>query len=292
MSALSLIIPKVNAQDIDPAATVTFKFQTINFSGDVFTQLLGINKDNVIAGYHGSGATGHPNKGFVLTLPNHFALENFPGSVQTQVIGINDAGSTDGFYVDTKGINHGFLNIGSTFETRDYPGTTFNQLLGLNNENQASGFYADAKGIDHGFIFYQNGGAYLVLQDGHAPGGMQVTGTNNVGASCGFYVDGAGVNHAFLLAHGALATLNFPNSTSTQAFGINDSGEIVGTYTDKGGLIHGFIYKGGTFQEVDDPSGVGMTLINGVNNAGWIVGFYGNCATGGPDCHGFVGTPE
>ena len=78
-----------------------FTFQTIIFPGDTFTQLLGINDFEVIAGYHGSGAAGHPNKGFVFTFPNTFTPENFPNSAQTQVIGINNRGFTDGFYIDT-----------------------------------------------------------------------------------------------------------------------------------------------------------------------------------------------
>ena len=72
-----------------------FEFQTINFPGDTFTQLLGINEVDTITGYHGANI----NKGFVLTLPNNFTDENFPGSAQTQVIGFNETGDTDGFYV-------------------------------------------------------------------------------------------------------------------------------------------------------------------------------------------------
>ncbi|MBV9304231.1 MAG: hypothetical protein JOY62_13140 [Acidobacteriaceae bacterium] len=290
MSVLSL---SALAQD---TSDVTFKFETVNYPGDNFTQLLGINKDNAIAGYHGSGADAkHPNKGFVLTLPNHFAPENFPGSVQTQVIGINDSGDTDGFYIDKGGINHGFLEVGSKFITRDFPDTTFNQLLGINNLLQVAGFYNDSKNISHAVVWDLYGGVYQVLEDGHAPGGMTETGINNSGWTSGFYVDAGGLNHGFLLANGKLTTLDAPDSTSTQAFGLNDKGEVVGTYTDKGGLIHGFIYKSGKFQPVDDPKGVGATIINGVNNAGWIVGFYGPCVNVSPTstpCNGFVGTPE
>src|SRR6202162_2856662 len=144
-SALRFGLAVIVCLSMPVLADTIYSFQTVNFPGDTFTQLLGINNSGTIAGYHGSGAAGHPNKGFVLTLPNHFTSENFPGSVQTQVIGINDSGNTDGFYIDSKGTNHGFLTQGATFETRDYPGTTFNQLLGLNNLLQFSGFYADSK---------------------------------------------------------------------------------------------------------------------------------------------------
>ena len=104
-------------------ADTVYSFQTAFVPGDTFTQLLGINKFGTIAGYHGSGATGHPNKGFLLTLPNKFMAYNFPGSAQTQVIGIN------------KGVDAaGSIPSASTSTTRE----SLNDILG-----SASGFTAD-----------------------------------------------------------------------------------------------------------------------------------------------------
>src|SRR5271166_5508238 len=116
-----------------------YVFEDISFPGDTFTQLLGINDADVIAGYHGQAI----NQGFTLTLgaPNIFTSENFPGSVQTQVTGINNIGNTSGFYIDEFGTNHGFLNIGGNFPPVDFNGTTFDQVLGLNNSGQAAGYY-------------------------------------------------------------------------------------------------------------------------------------------------------
>src|SRR5258708_3738542 len=68
-----------------------FHFRTVSFPGDTFTQLLGINDSDTIAGYHGATV----NKGFVFTFPNDFDSENFPNSAQTQVIGINNRGYTE-----------------------------------------------------------------------------------------------------------------------------------------------------------------------------------------------------
>src|SRR5229473_5284985 len=231
-----------------------FSFQTVIFPGDTFTQLLGINDFEMIAGYHGATV----NQGFVFTFPNNFTSENFPGSAQTQVIGINNQGYTDGFYIDNAGTTHGFVDIGGTFTTVDFPGTTFNQLLGLNEYNQAAGYYADAANIDHPYIFDKNGEVFLVITIPGATGGAQATGINDRGSISGFYIDSAGVNHGFLLADGELTTLDFPLSTFTQALGLNDHGDVVGAYMDAAGLTHGFIFDGkGQFQSVDDPNGVG-----------------------------------
>jgi hypothetical protein len=94
-----------------------FTFRTVIFPGDTFTQLLGINDFEVIAGYHGANV----NKGLVFTFRNGFTPENFLGSAQTQVIGINNRGFTDGFFIDMAGTTHGFLDINGTFTTGALP---------------------------------------------------------------------------------------------------------------------------------------------------------------------------
>jgi len=260
-----------------------FHFRTVSFSGDTFTQLLGINDSDTIAGYHGATV----NKGFVFTFPNDFDSENFPNSAQTQVIGISNRGYTDGFYIDAAGINHGFLDIKGNFTTVDFPGTTLNQLLGLNNLEQAAGYYADAAGIDHPYIFDSKGGVFSVITIPPAVGGAQATGISDKGAISGFYIDSAGKNHGFLISKGEFRTLDFPGATLTQAFGLNNHDEVVGQYVDASGLTHGFIFDDGEFTSVDDPNGIGTTTINGVNDRGQIVGFYVD-ASGNTD--GFVGS--
>src|SRR5579885_3695116 len=56
-----------NAAEAAPdKAKITF--QTLDNAADpTFNQLLGINNTGVIAGYFGSGAAGHPNKGYLLS---------------------------------------------------------------------------------------------------------------------------------------------------------------------------------------------------------------------------------
>lgn len=246
-----------------------FKFQTIIFPGDTFTQTLGINDFDKIAGYHGANI----NKGFVFEFPTDFDLENFPNSAQTQVIGINNRSYTDGFYIDTAGTTHGFLDIKGNFTTVDFPGTTFNQLLGLNDHDQAAGYFADAAGIDHPYVFDNNGGVFLAITIPAAVGGAQATGINNDGSISGFYIDAAGVNHGFLIFKGQFTTLDFPGSTFTQALGLNNKGEVVGDYM-VGKATHGFIFDDGRFTSVDDPDGGGTTTVNGINDRVELVGFF------------------
>ncbi len=155
--ALPIFAQQTNTPDTDK---VRFKFQDITNANDpTFNQELGINNAGVIAGYFGSGAAGHPNKGYTVVRPYNtqldFTNENFPGSVQTQVIGINNRdelgfdrvfrGTTVGFWSNMNNANmvnnnFGFVNIGgqdgrfinvNNPNTGTINGVATNQLLGV-----------------------------------------------------------------------------------------------------------------------------------------------------------------
>ena len=269
-----------------PAAAQTYTFTDVKFPGDTFTQFLSINDMNIVAGYHGAATTAaNPNKGFTYNFATKkFTNENFPGSVQTQVTGINDPpAKTVGFYIDTAGRTHGFQEFAGVFTREDQPGTPFNQLLGQNNVGQAAGYYsttASGSGPDHGYILDEFGNVY---QDFVIPGtvSVQATSINGLGNVCGFFVDSKQVTHGWLLVQGMYTVLNFPRATSTSAFGLNMKNQVVGAYTDAAGNSHGFIYNTllKTWKSVDDPNGIGTTVVNGINEKGVLVGFWGTSPT-------------
>ena len=285
------------------AATATaYTFTTLDNQADpTFNQLLGINSHHVIAGYFGSGADpAHPNKGYQLNPPygqGNYVSENFPGSAQTQVIGIDNKGNTAGFWVAGNGTNHGFVEWNGVFASYNDPKTphakgSVNQLLGINNNGVAVGFYNDAAGNSHAYEVNQATGVFSAIK---IPGEVttQATGISNTGDIVGFGTDAAGVTTSWLLHAGHLTAYQFPGGTSTQAFGVNDHDEIVGSYVDGAGVMHGFTLKSplgpvSHWQSIDDPNGVGSTLVNGLNDNGDLVGFYTDSA-GNTD--GMLATP-
>ena len=106
-----------------------------------------------------------------------------------------------GFYVDAKGVNHGFEVVNyddpskAKLITIDVPGSTFTQVLGINNYGQLSGVYQDAQGNSHGFV--DTNGHFQTID---APGGVGTTtinGINDKGQVVGFFVDGAGNTEGF-----------------------------------------------------------------------------------------------
>jgi len=274
-----------------------YTFKLANFAGDTFTQLLGINNAGTIAGYHGAGTTPqNPNKGFTLTLPNNFINENFPNSVQTQVVAINNQGNTGGFYVDTAGTTHGFLNTNGVFSVIDAPNTAFNQVLGLNDRGVAAGYSStDPGGAINQKAFIQNHGTFTYLTGLFAKGtgNSQATAINNQNMVAGFYVDAQNVTHGFEVNLGnprkaKLITIDFPGATSTQVLGINNRGQLSGVYTDAANQSHGFTDTNSRFQSIDAPLGIGTTTVNGINDNGQVVGFF---VDGTGNTQGFAAAP-
>jgi hypothetical protein len=282
-------------------ASTGYQFQTLNNKADLtFNQLLGINNDGVIAGYFGSGAQGHPNKGYELWTPSTYRNENFPHSVQTQVTGLNDEGVTVGFWstMNTSSMsnnNFGFYSVDGhyynvNFPTGDNASPQVDQLLGVNDHYIAVGFYTNGQGSNRGYEYNIHSHQFTrVLPPGftsstslHSPS-LTAAAINNHGDVAGFYNKTSSKVDAFLrLANGQFITLAVHGATMTQAFGVNDSDEVVGTYTVGSGnnaATHGFVWTPGHgFTTVDDPHGIGTTTINGVNDHGDLVGFYTDSA--------------
>lgn len=285
------------------SATARYSFQTLdNLKDPTFNQLLGINNDGLIAGYFGSGASGHPNKGYLLHRPydsGSYLAENFPHSAQTQVTGLNDLHVTVGFWADRAGNNFGFYAVHRHhFRIADFRSSRegkphVDQLLGVNNRDVAVGFYNDAEGNAHGY-------RYKIRKDRYEPvqiaGATSVTAAaiNNLDDIAGFETDANGNVVGFLRkSDGTVIPLSYPGATQTQAFGVNDHDEVVGAYTDGTGsdaTTHGFVWRQGSgFQTVDDPNGIGTTTLNGLNDRGRLVGFYVDAA-GNTD--GMLATPR
>ena len=290
------------------SSQVSYRFVTLDNQQDVtFNQLLGISNAGTIAGYFGSGAAGHPNKGYLLFPPygqGNYVSENFPGSAQTQLTGLNDNGTKVGFFSTMNNAsqmndNFGFWQRNGKYHVADFPtndaaSPPVDQLLGVNDGDIAVGFWTDAAGNNHGYEYDINNGRYAAVTDPSAPSAsLTAAAINNDGAIAGFYVNQDGVTDGFIKTGHRFTDLAVPGAASTMALGVNDHDEVVGSYTVGSGsnaVMHGFTWTpGGGFTTVDDPHGMGTTTINGVNDAGDLVGFYVDSA-GNTD--GLLATPH
>ena len=288
----------------------SYTFQTLNNNADpTFNQLLGINNTGTIAGYFGSGAAGHPNKGYTLVPPygqGNYTNENFPGSVQTQVTGLNNMGTTVGFWSNSNNgapndANFGWVKAGGQFTNVNNPNTpagalTFNQLLAVNDKNVAVGFYTDANGATHGYSYTIGTRTFSAdINDPNAMNATTTAGINNAGVIVGFYTDANQITHGFIDNGGKFMNLDAPGAggtgTATSFLGINNNGLVDGVETLANGTItHGITYNinNGMFNVVDDPFGIGTTTLNGLNDRGQLTGFY---TDGNGNTNGFLATP-
>jgi hypothetical protein len=287
-------------------AEAGYRFSTLDDTSDTaFSQLLGINNNGHIAGYFGSGAAGHPSRGFVLRPPygpSRYQNVEVPGSAQTQLTGLNDMGVQVGSWSGPRaagaGGRVGFYLRGGHFTSVGFPAgdnasPPVNQLLGVNDRDVAVGFYADARGRDHGYL-YDIATARFSRVIVPGAGSVIAAAVNDFDAVAGYFTGPGHPTEGFFLRHtGQLFVLRVPGAAMTQALGVNDNGEVVGAYqigTGRRAVTHGFTWtRQHGFATVDDPGGPGATTINGVNNAGDLVGFYVNRAG---DTEGLVATPD
>jgi hypothetical protein len=296
-----------NSAQLSSNLAGSYQVVTRNDSRDLtFNQLLGINNQGVIAGYFGSGAAGHPNKGYALVPPfaqRDFRNENFPGAAQTQVTGLNDHGVTVGFWstqntASMANNNFGFYWQNGRFHNVNFPvndnaSPPVNQLLGVSNNGIAVGFYTNKGGLNRGYEYNIRTHRFTRVEiPGRGIGpSLTAAAINDHGDVTGFYDKTTTQVDAFLKLHsGKFITLAFPGATMTQAFGVNDTDQVVGDYTTGTGnaaVTHGFTWHAGKFASVDIKGG-SSTTVNGINDVGDLVGFYTD-AKGNTD--GFLALP-
>lgn len=206
--------------------------------GALFTQPLAINDTGAIVGVFG-GASGP--EGFVLNALGYSPITGPAGSVSDEVTGIDNAGDVAGWYVNGSQITQGFIANGSTgqFTTINAPGATATEITGINSAGGVVAGIADV----------------LVGPPGSVP------------VETGFLYDYGATSPAWV-------QFNLPFTTAIDSVSVNDSGEIACTYTDLSGLSHGCLSNGVTFSTVDDPNGIGTTVLSGINDGGQFVGSY------------------
>jgi probable HAF family extracellular repeat protein len=251
--------------------------------------------------------------GLLLSVPGltqaqhyNFITSDVPNATATAVNG-NSPNAIAGEYDDAQGA-HGFvLNNNGAFTKIDappalapgvVPGVVGSFLNGINASGRLVGTYVVFDGntktaTPHAF-FYNNGN-FLTLDpfNVRSQGGS----INAQGQVVGTYRDVNQKRHGFIWRNGAFTTFNVPNDDSvlgTVAFGINDTGAVVGDYVVNGDVDtdgnanhrHGFLRSSsGVFTTFDVPvPGADITIGEGINNAGAIVGVY----VDNSGLHGFV----
>jgi hypothetical protein len=108
----------------------------------------------------------------------------------TVAAAINNSDEIAGFFTDSGGVIHGFIDNGGHFTTVDPAGATETQLLGLNDNGIADGF-AVIGGFQHGILFDTMTDKFTIL-DPKESTATTLNGINNAGEVVGFFLDAGG----------------------------------------------------------------------------------------------------
>jgi hypothetical protein len=160
-------------------------------------QLVGVNDHNVAIGFY-NDASGNSH-GYTYTIKTGTFSANIddPSGTSTVTAAINNAGNIAGFFTDSGGTIHGFVDKHGAFTTIDAPHASETELLGLDDHGIAVGFDI-VNGVTHGLVYNTRTGAFTTLDDPNASGSTILNGLNDKGEIVGFYTDAAGNTHGLL----------------------------------------------------------------------------------------------
>jgi hypothetical protein len=219
---------------------------------------------------------------FAQQAPNSVSIRvittfDYPGTViSTQPQKINDGGDIVAIYVDSLGVQRGFVrfNNGKFSAPIVEPNDTGNltQGRGINNSRTVCGDYIGSDSFDHGFFL--SGSTFTEY---NFPGAIAtvVLGINNVADFVGGFSEGNGIFQAFVSLGGTITPFSVPGASSAFAYQLNRSNQVVGYYTDSSGVPHGYFRDtNGALHFPIDPSGSTGTFLFGINDSNWVVGRY------------------
>ena len=204
-----------------------------------------------------------------------FSKANVPGAMQTTPSGINNAGTSVGNYIDSAGLNHGYILSGKKLITLDDPnaksGTTGGNGIQYNG-TAVTGSYTNSAGVSVGFLY--KAGKYTDIPGPVGNVYAAANGINDKSEIVGNSTDSSGITHGFLLKGGKYTTLDVPGGLGTVATGINDKGVIVLFYgVNSSGTVGGAMTSnnGKTYQKINVPkTGPSGSEALGINNEGDI----------------------
>ncbi len=211
----------------------------------------------------------------LLTAPSLFGQQfvavNFPGATYTSVNGMdrNNSQTLVGNYIDTNGVDHGYIYTGGSYTTLDYPGNNITFPQDVNDLGQVVGQYYDANQVSHGFLY--SSGTFTTVD---FPGALSTfaNAINNAGSIVGGYTDATGMGHGFMLSDGNFSTNDVPGATYTELDGINNQADLAGTFSDSQGT-HGFLLNSSGMTTIDAPNSTD-TFAQDLNDLDEVVGGY------------------
>ena len=219
----------------------------------------------------------------------------------TKAWGINDSGTVVGYYFGATQVL-GFVESGGNFTTLNYLTGGQTWALGINYLGDIVGAFGVQTPPEHGFVTTNGTMTQIDVPDADFTQAYGIAADGSVVGCTGKNRQ----NLAFARSpDGRYRTFAVANATTTCARGINNKAHtIVGYYIDQSSVYHGFMYdylasKGDPSGEATivqvttiDYPGSSVTVLEGINESGQIVGFAQDLQQGASPAFGFIGTPS
>jgi probable HAF family extracellular repeat protein len=111
-----------------------------------------------------------------------FTLPGVQGVTSTNPRQINNKHVVAGGYIDSTGIQHGFVLDGTNLTSFDAPGSVgVTTAEGINDKGQVSGLYTDSGGSRHAFLYDVSTGTFTAIDPGDGSTAQEAWGINNQG---------------------------------------------------------------------------------------------------------------
>jgi hypothetical protein len=211
----------------------------------------------------------------------YYQLPLVSGSTETISFGVNDSLVVTGFWLDSSGVQHGFVGpaSGTNYTSFDDSSDPDTQARAINNAGYITGIDNDACGSVTCYIPFErtpDGTITNITMNGSTLNYI-AQGINKKKVFTGSYENSSGTIIGYTGKNAQWKkdfTLPGITTIGVAGRGMDDAGDIVGWYEDSTGTQHGFLLtnKGKKAVTIDDPNGV--TNLEGINNKGEASGLY------------------
>jgi hypothetical protein len=216
-------------------------------------------------------------------------------------VDMNSSGVVIGYIQDSNQYPGYFEESGGTYTQLNLMPPNFGVLddpIAINDSGEVLGSYLNTVGYGYHLPFIYDGENYTIIRDPSAynapptfdPADQSFYAStyaydlNNSDEVVGLYLtksaSGRAVEHGFLY-NGSYQTLDDPlegPNGQTELLRINNAGQIIGRFqTSVNSADTYFLYSGSTYVTISDPLASkqsGSTFVNGMNDAGTVVGSY------------------
>jgi hypothetical protein len=190
-----------------------------------------------------------------------------PGGGSPSPQGIDDHGRIAGIYLDSDGIQTGFVRNRNGAFNKISLSPIGTKARDVNDRGDVVGIYGEPAAnelgyVVRGYVRDRNERTTTVAIPGAAETAPYAI--DDRGRIAGSYLDAGvtpepdgsappGTLHGFVWDKGRVTRLDVPGALLTVALDLDDRGRVAGGYVDPTGMQHGFLYAKGTYTTIDAP---------------------------------------